>query len=97
MNDKFKNIIREAVRDGIAEALTKYGVDISNPNSMQSDMVYLRKSREGSEELAKWVKRSIITVAISSLLATCMLNVIRKIIKLMMSGRKWRASFATIA
>ncbi|MGB4191947.1 MAG: hypothetical protein WBJ81_05315 [Rickettsiales bacterium] len=70
VNDKLKEVIREAVREGIDDALTKYGIDTSSPNSMQSDMVYLRKSREGSEELAKWVKRSIITVAISSILAT---------------------------
>ena len=70
VNDKLKETIREAVREGIDDALTKYGIDTSDPNSMQFDMVYLRKSREGSDELAKWVKRSIITVAISSLLAT---------------------------
>jgi hypothetical protein len=70
INDKLKAIIREAVREGIDDALTKYGIDIAAPNSMQSDMVYLRKSRLGSDELAKWTKRSIITVAISSILAT---------------------------
>ncbi len=67
---KMKEDIREAVREGIDDALTKYGIDTDNPNSMQSDMVYLRKSRMGSEELTKWAKRSAITVAISSLLAT---------------------------
>ncbi len=70
INDKLKQAIREAVRDGIEEALTKYGVDTSNPNSMQADLIHLRKSRLGSDELAKWIKRSIITVAITSLLAT---------------------------
>ena len=69
VSDKLKQTIREAVREGIDDALTKYGIDIDNPNSMQSDMVYLRKSRTGSEELTKWAKRSAITVAISSLLA----------------------------
>lgn len=70
INDKLKQAIREAVRDGIEEALTKYGVDTSNPHSMQADLIHLRKSRLGSDELAKWIKRSIITVAITSLLAT---------------------------
>ena len=70
VNDKLKAIIREAVRESIDDALTKYGVDTANPNSMQADLIHLRKSREGSEELTKWMKRSIITVAISSLLAT---------------------------
>ncbi len=70
VNEKLKHVIREAVREGIEEALTKYGIDTDSPNSMQSDMLYLRKSREGSEELTKWIKRSAITVALSSLLAT---------------------------
>ena len=70
IDNKMKETIREAVRECIDDALTKYGIDTDNPNSMQSDMVYLRKSRIGSEELTKWVKRSAITVAISSLLAT---------------------------
>lgn len=70
MNNKLKDTIREAVREGIEEALTKYGVETANPNSMQADLIHLRKSRIGSEELAKWAKRSAITVAISSLLAT---------------------------
>ena len=79
MNNKLKETIREAVREGIDDALTKYGIDIDNPNSMQYDMLYLRKSRIGSEELTKWAKRSAITVAISSLLAT-LWNAIKHII-----------------
>lgn len=70
MNNKLKETIREAVREGIDDTLTKYGIEINEPTAMQSDMVYLRKSRIGSEELAKWAKRSAITVAISTLLAT---------------------------
>jgi hypothetical protein len=70
VNDKLKIIIRDAVREGIEEALTKYGIDTSDPTSTQADMLYVRKSRVGSEELTKWAKRSAITVAISSILAT---------------------------
>jgi hypothetical protein len=67
-NDDLKEAIREAVRDGIDEALTKYGIDTSNPSSMQADMIYLRKSRAGADEVAKWVKRSVLTVAVSGML-----------------------------
>jgi len=65
MEDDLKQAIREAVRDGIEEALTKYGLDTNDPTAMQADMVYLRKSRTGSDELIKWVKRSAITAAVS--------------------------------
>ena len=70
MNNRLKETIRQAVREGIEEALTKYGIDTSDPTSTQADMLYVRKSRVGSEELTKWAKRSAITVAISSILAT---------------------------
>ena len=69
MDEELQKAIRAAVRDGIKDALVKYGVDTTDPKAMQADMVYLRKSRQGSDEVLKWVKRSIITVAISGALA----------------------------
>ena len=68
MQDEMKKAIRCAVREGIDDALTKYGIDIEDPTAMQADMIYLRKSRTGSDEVIKWVKRSTITVAISGML-----------------------------
>jgi len=53
MEEELRKTVREAVRDGIEEALTKYGIDTSDPNAMQADMVYLRKSRTGSDEILK--------------------------------------------
>ena len=70
VDDKLKEVIKEAVRDGITEALTKYGVDTPDPNAMQADLIHLRKSRLGSDEVAKWIKRSVITVVISGMIAT---------------------------
>ena len=79
VNDKLKIIIREAVSEGIAEALTKYGVDTSDPNSMQADLIHLRKTRIGSDEVTKWIKRSVITVVISGMIAT-LVNGIKQMI-----------------
>ncbi len=79
VNDKLKTIIKEAVRDGIEEALTKYGVDTANPTSMQADLLHLRKSRLGSDEVTKWIKRSVITVVISGMIAT-LINGIKQMI-----------------
>jgi hypothetical protein len=56
------------VREGIDDALTKYGLDTSDPTAMQADMVYLRKSRTGSDEVIKWIKRSAITAAVTGML-----------------------------
>jgi len=69
MNDNdLKDIIREAVSEGIDDALTKHGLDTTDPTGMQADMVYLRKSRTGSDEVLKWGKRSAITAVITGIL-----------------------------
>lgn len=68
MDEDMKKAIREAVRDGIDDALTKFGIDTADPTGMQADMVYLRKSRTGSEEIIKWTKRSCVAAAVSGAL-----------------------------
>ncbi|MDB2414174.1 hypothetical protein N9W34_00205 [Rickettsiales bacterium] len=68
MDEELKKAIRCAVRDGIEDALTKYGVDTTDPTAMQADMVYLRKSRTGSDEILKWTKRSCVTAAATGVL-----------------------------
>ncbi len=68
MEEKLRQAIREAVRDGIQDALTKYGLDTADPNAMQADMLYLRKSRQGSEEIIKWAKRSCVAATVSGFL-----------------------------
>ncbi len=67
-DDELKKTVRCTVHEGIDDALTRYGIDTEDPTAMQADMVYLRKSRQGSDEVLKWVKRSTITVAISGML-----------------------------
>ncbi len=67
-DEQLKKTIRCAVREGIDDALTKYGIDTDDPNAMQADMIYLRKSRTGSDEVIKWIKRSAITAAVTSAL-----------------------------
>lgn len=75
MDEELKKTIRTAVREGIEDTLTKYGVDTDGPNGMQADMVYLRKARTGSDELVKWIKRSAITAAITGALVALWLGI----------------------
>lgn len=67
MDEELKKAIRCAVREGIEDALTKHGVDTTDPTAMQADMVYLRKARTGSDEIIKWTKRSCVAAAVSGL------------------------------
>lgn len=68
MDEELKKAIRAAVREGIEDTLTKYGVDTTDPNAMQADMIYLRKSRTGSDEVIKWIKRGSVTTALTAAL-----------------------------
>lgn len=66
--EQLQELIREAVREGIEDALTRYGVDTTDPTAMQADMIYLRKSRTGSDEVIKWARRAAITAAVTGAL-----------------------------
>lgn len=58
--------IGDIVKTTVHETLTSLGFTIDDPNAVQQDMAYLRKSRTGSDDVAKWVKRSGISVAITA-------------------------------
>jgi hypothetical protein len=68
MSEMDRTIIREAVREGVVEALMRLGIDTQEPTEVQADMIYLRKARMGADEIMKWTKRTTISIALSSLL-----------------------------
>lgn len=68
MNEMLRKVVREAVRDGINEALIRHGIDTADVAAMQADMAYLRKSRLGADEVIKWMRRSALTALCSGLL-----------------------------
>ena len=61
-------IVREASRESVHETLTALGFDIHDPHEVQSDLLYLRRIRKGSEFVSQRVKASIITVLIPTFL-----------------------------
>lgn len=72
--DEVRALVRETVREAtplaVAETFTKLGVDINDPEAirdLQIDLIYLRKSRVGSDEVIKWTKRAAITTAAGTL------------------------------
>lgn len=67
MNEALRKLISEAVRDGIDEALTRYGIDTTDAMAVQADMLYLRKARLGADEIIKWMRRSAFTAAFSGM------------------------------
>lgn len=61
--------IDRAVQRSVHETFMVFGIDTTDGESVrefQSDLGYLRRSRRGSEELAKWAKRSAVGAAITA-------------------------------
>lgn len=58
-----RGIVHEAVR----ETLCNLGFTVDDPHSLQQDMAYLRHARLGSDEIAKWTKRAMVSTFISGL------------------------------
>lgn len=59
---------REIVRQTVQETLSGIGFEMQEPNKLQADMYYLRKLRNGSEDMMRVVRRSAITVGFTTAL-----------------------------
>jgi hypothetical protein len=59
------NTLRKVIRESVHEALGGYGFTTEDQHALQADMLHLRKSRTGSEDLAKVIKKSAIVIAVS--------------------------------
>lgn len=59
--------LKKIVRDSVHETLASLGFTPDEPHAMQADMLYVRKAREGSDELLRILRRSALTIAISGL------------------------------
>ena len=60
--------LRQAVEDGVDNALTRLGVDASNPLEMQKDFQHLREWRQATNAVKK---RGILTVVAILVTGAC--------------------------
>lgn len=58
--------IRKIVEQTVEQTLKNVGFTTDRPHDIQADQIYLRKARQGSDEIAKWAKRSMLAIALSS-------------------------------
>lgn len=65
--EEVKAIAHEAVKETLLSLGVATGED-ADILSLQQDMAWLRRQRLSTQEIAKWVRRGIITTAISGLL-----------------------------
>lgn len=65
---KQEGVYRRLVRETVHETLLGVGFNMRDPSQLQADMHYLRKLRSGSEDVARVVQRSVITLGVSTML-----------------------------
>ncbi|HEX7048604.1 MAG TPA: hypothetical protein VF188_00195 [Longimicrobiales bacterium] len=71
MTDDTDLIAQKAARQAVEEIFGVLGVDIHDPaerSKLIADFAYLRKSREGSEEVVRIIRRTAIGIAVSAAL-----------------------------
>lgn len=67
-DESHRREMRAIVKETVRETLYGIGFDMSDPNKLQADMHYLRKLRDGSEDVVRVVRRSAITIGFSTAL-----------------------------
>lgn len=65
--EELQRAVTEASERATQNVLQRLGFDTSQPIELQKDMAYLRAQREGSEQVSVWVKRGVMTAALSGL------------------------------
>lgn len=64
-----KEAHKEIAREAVAETFRAVGADIDHPIELQKDFAHLRGHRIAREQAGQYVRRTLITVSITSALA----------------------------
>lgn len=59
---------KDEVKYIVHETLTGLGFTVSDPHTMQQDMIYLRQFREGSQAFRKNIAKVFVTVSLPAFL-----------------------------
>jgi hypothetical protein len=62
---ELREIIRETSEQTLTRTLKTYGFDTENPLDQQADNQYTRRARKGSEQVATWIKRTTVGLAVT--------------------------------
>lgn len=60
--------LHAVIEETVMRTLEHIGFTVDSPNEIQADLIYMRKARQGAEEVHKWVRRTSVSVAISGAL-----------------------------
>lgn len=60
--------LRKVIEETVTRTLGHIGFTVDMPREIQADLLYVRKARQGAEEVHKLVRRTAIGVAVSGAL-----------------------------
>ena len=66
--ERMHQVAKEAAHVAFGEYMQRLGVDDTEWREVQQDLAYLRRLRGGSEQAARWVMRSALTVFVTGIL-----------------------------
>ena len=67
--DEVREVAHDAAEHAVQEVFLRYGIDAGNPIEVQKDFAYLRQQRAAAEAVAPIVKRTVIGLVITGVLA----------------------------
>ena len=67
--DEVREIAHDAAEHAVQEVFLRYGIDAGKPLEVQKDFAYLRQQRAAAEAVGPIVKRTVIGLAVTGLLA----------------------------
>jgi len=73
--NEVKALVKTAMEESTKSILLQLGIDSDNALDVQKDLAFLRRQRESSEAVARWVKRGVIMTALSSLATVVWLGI----------------------
>ena len=67
--EEVREVAHEAAEHAVQEVFLRYGIDAGNPLETQKDFAYLRQQRSAAEAVGPVIKRTVIGLAVTGLLA----------------------------
>jgi hypothetical protein len=70
MPEEIERIANRAAERAVADVFARLGIDSEDSDERRSiieDFIYLRRQRQGSEEIVKWAKRGVLSIFLSAM------------------------------
>jgi hypothetical protein len=70
---EFNAAVKEATREAVNEVLITLGIDTKKPLELQADMLYVRRSRETTQQVGGVIRKSLIGLAVTGVVSVAVM------------------------